>query len=51
MPVVRIGKWSPEWRWLKTRKGKARENRNKGRFKDQSEDFPEKTEFWTAQFK
>lgn len=37
--VVRIGKKSPEWRWIKDKDGKSPQKQNKGRSEDQSEDL------------
>ena len=48
--VVRIGKRSPEWRWLKDKKGKSPGKQNKGRSEDQSEDLKQnKQHSWLAQ--
>ena len=35
--VVRIGKMSPEWQWLKDKEGKSPPKWSKGRSEDQSE--------------
>ena len=49
--VVRIGKRSPEWQWLKDKEGKSPQKQNKGRSKGQSEDLRQnKQHFWLAQF-
>ena len=49
--VVRIGKWSPEWRWLKDKEGKSPQKQNKGRSKDWSQDLRQnKQHSWLAQF-
>ena len=37
--VVRIGKRSPKWWWLKDKEGKSPQKQNKGRSKDWSEDL------------
>ena len=37
--VVRIGKRSPEWWWLKDKEGKSPQKQNKGRSEDWSEDL------------
>ena len=48
--VVRIGKRSPEWWWLKDKEGKSPGKLNKGRSKDQSEDLRQnKQHSWLAQ--
>ena len=49
--VVRIGKRSPEWWWLKDKEGKSLRKYNKGRSKDRSEDLRQnKQHSWLAQF-
>ena len=49
--VVRIGKKSPEWQWLKDKAGKSLRKQNKGRPKDWSEDIRQnKQHSWLAQF-
>ena len=37
--LVRIGKRSPKWQWLKDKEGKSLPKQNKGRSEDQSEDL------------
>ena len=49
--VVRIGKWNPEWWWLKDKEGKSLQKQNKGRSEDQSEDLRQnKQHSWPTQF-
>ena len=49
--VVRIGKRSPEWWWLKDKEGKHPQKQKKGRSEDQNEDLRQnKQRSWLAQF-
>ena len=49
--VVRIGKRSPEWRWLKDKEEKSLRKQNKGKSEDHSEDLRQnKQHSWLAQF-
>ena len=48
--IVRTGKRSPEWQWLKDKEGKSLQKQNKGRSKDQSDDLRwKKQHSWVAQ--
>ena len=49
--VVRIGKRSPEWWWLKDKEGKNPQKQKKGRSEDQNEDLRQNKQCsWLAQF-